>query len=57
MGFPHKPTLEFDDDNMYPTASTCALTLVLPTKYHMDYSAFKNAMFVGLKHHGGFGAI
>ena len=56
LGFPHKSKLEFDDDNIYPTASTCSLTLVLPTKYYMDYDSFKNSMYIGLKYHGGFGA-
>lgn len=57
LGFLHKLTLEFNNDNIYPTASTCTLTLVLPTKYYMDYDSFKNSMYVGLKYHGGFGTI
>ena len=55
LGFPHKSTLEFNNENIYPTASTCSLTLVLPTKYYMDYDSFRKAMYVGLKYHGGFG--
>ena len=54
LGFPEKPTLQFDTDNIYPTSSTCALVLTLPTKYSC-YEEFKRAMFVGLKFHGGFG--
>ena len=48
LGFPDKPTLEFSSSNVYPTASTCALVLTLPTKYHGRYTEFKRAMFVGL---------
>ena len=32
-------TLNFSSTNIFPTASTCALTLTLPTKYHDNYSA------------------
>lgn len=56
MGFPYKPTLEFDSKNVYPTVSMWTITMVLLTKYHMNYNAFKNAMFMGLKLHGGFEA-
>lgn len=52
LGFPDKPMLEFNSSNVYPTASTCALVLKLPTKYQRSYTEFKRAMFVGLKFHG-----
>ena len=35
-GFDTECTLNFNSCNVYPTASTCALTLTLPTKYHDD---------------------
>ena len=55
LGFPKKPTLDFSSTNMYPTSSTCTLMFMLPTKYGTDYEAFKKAMTIGLKCHGGFG--
>ena len=57
LGFPKKPSLHFNSTNIYPTASTCALELTLPSKYGTNYDAFKAAMFVGLKYHGGFGNL
>ena len=29
LGFPKSPTLHFSEDNLYPTASTCSLTLTI----------------------------
>ena len=55
LGFTHKPTIEFSATNVYPTVSTCALVLTLPTKYFTSYAEFKRAMYIGLKYHGGFG--
>jgi len=57
LGFPRSPTLNFSQDNLYPTASTCALVLTLPTQYGRQYDSFKDAMTVGFKFHGGFGNI
>ena len=45
-------TLNFNDDNPYPTASTCSLSLTLPTKYYLSYEA--NFIF-SMLNHGGFG--
>ena len=55
IGFETDCALNFNRDNIYPTASTCALTLVLPTKYHDDYIQFKDKMLFGFANHGGFG--
>ena len=48
-------TLNFSESNIYPTASTCALCLTLPTKYAENYSAFCHFFLYGLRNHGGFG--
>ena len=56
-GFQPSPSITFNQDNVYPKASTCALTLILPTKYHSDYVAFKNKLTFGFKNHGGFGLL
>lgn len=55
QGFPFTPRITFNSDNIYPTASTCAVELTLPTKYHLDYQCFKNALDYGFLNHGGFG--
>ena len=39
--FFQKPILSFDDKGVFPTASTCALHLILPTKFHEDFDQFK----------------
>ena len=54
-GFDTECTLNFNSCNVYPTASTCALTLTLPTKYHDDYYHFKDKMLYAFANHGGFG--
>lgn len=54
LGFSPPPTLHFNRHEVYPTASTCALELVLPTQYD-TYEQFKDAMLTGLLFHGGFG--
>ena len=46
MGYPHEPLINFNPDSAYPTASTSALQLTLPTCYP-EYVAFTM--------HGGFG--
>ena len=54
-GFPPgKPTLHFNNTDVYPTASTCALELTLPTKY-CDYETFKFRLNQAFTLHGGFG--
>ena len=55
MGFPIDCTLSFNRDIVYPTASTCALEMTLPTRYHDNYELFKQKMVQGLLWHGGFG--
>ena len=56
-GFPPgKPVLSFNSSNPYPTASTCALELTLPTKYD-DYQEFKSKMDQAFSMHGGFGLL
>ena len=47
-------TLNFSPTNPYPTASTCALTLTLPTKY-TSYAEFKSVFVFSMQSHGGFG--
>ena len=47
-------TLTFNESNLYPTASTCALCLTLPTMYN-DYSSFKEKFVFAMLNHGGFG--
>ena len=42
---------------MLPTASTCALELVLPTAHYNNYEDFKNFMCQGIRDHGGFGKM
>ena len=46
--------LNFEPTNQYPTASTCAIQLTLPTK-HEDYNVFKRQLDVAFTMHGGFG--
>ncbi len=55
QGFPNKPTLNFNADDPFPTASTCAIELTLPTKYSDGYSNFKRMMNIAFTCHGGFG--
>ena len=49
LGFPHPPTMTFSSENPYPTPSTCAIQLTLPTKYK-SYEEFRSALL----NHGGF---
>ena len=44
LGFHPLPSLSFRHDAVYPTASTCALRLTLPTCYSDDYESFKYNM-------------
>ena len=57
MGFDDVGTLNFNSTNVFPTASTCSLTLTLPTLYYKSYSAFKGKMMYALFNHGGFGLL
>ena len=54
LGYPTEPQLNFNPMSRYPTASTCALQLTLPTCYE-QYGPFKSALDVASKMHGGFG--
>ena len=54
MGYVREPELNFNPTSLYPTASTCALQLTLPT-CHDEYYHFKSAPDVAFKLHGGFG--
>lgn len=48
-----KPIPHFNDD-VYPTASTCALEMTLPTRYN-DYKEFKYRLDQVFTMHRGFG--
>ncbi len=39
LGFA-RVTLTFNSKSIFPTASTCALELTLPTTHHADYNTF-----------------
>ena len=54
-GFEDVATLNFNPTNVFPTASTCSLTLTLPTMYYECYSTFKEKMEYAFFNHGGFG--
>ena len=54
-GFNRECTLNFNSTNVYPTASTCALVLTLPTLYYDRYNTFRNKMLFAFPNHGGFG--
>ena len=55
IGLPHTASIYFSSVTEYPTASTCAFHLVLPTKHWNNYEAFKDKLVYGFKYHGGFG--
>lgn len=57
LGFDTEPTLRFSNYSEYPTASTCALELTIPTKYYDSPRDFHEKMIYGLKNHGGFGLL
>ena len=54
LGFPYDPVISFNDTSDYPTSSTCALELTLPTT-HSKYKDFKEALDTAFVMHGGFG--
>lgn len=49
-------TLSFNPKQPYPTASTCAVELTLPTKYS-NFEEFKTHLDIAFTMHGGFGLI
>lgn len=52
------PCLSFNHSAVYPTASTCAIELTLPTKYFQEpYHVFREVMYTAMLCHGGFGLI
>ena len=53
LGF-EEATLSFNEENPYPTASTCGLALTLPSKYQ-KYGEFKEHFIFAMCNHGGFG--
>jgi hypothetical protein len=53
-GYDVTPIMYFNPTSLYPTASTCALQLTIPT-CHSGYDSFKQAMDVAFRMHGGFG--
>ena len=57
MGFHKNPRLKFLEHNKHtilPTASTCSLTLALPT-WHKTMEDFSMAMKLGILGNDGFG--
>ena len=54
LGFPVTASLNFNDQNPYPTASTCSISITLPTKYSA-YPEFKEKFLFAMTCHGGFG--
>ncbi len=54
LGYDKDPMINFNADSPYPTSSTCALHLTLPTRY-ATYQSFKHALDTGFTMHGGFG--
>lgn len=54
MGYVHAPEINFNHSSPYPTSSTCALQLTLPTCYS-EYGPFKHALDTAFTMHGGFG--
>ena len=54
-GFDNGAEMWFDSESVFPTASTCALVLTLPTKYHNNSEMIIERMIYALHNHGGFG--
>ena len=59
LGFDKSPTVVFvqNEARILPTASTCDLTLRLPTAHGANYNRFKEMMVMALKGHDGFGGV
>ena len=55
LGFPNEAELNFNADAVYPTASTCAIQLTLPTKKNTNFDEFKKKLEQAFTMHGGFG--
>ena len=53
-GFEIGAEMWFDPDIMFLTASMCAFTLILPTKYHDNAKIFQNKMAYAIQNYGGF---
>ncbi len=57
LGF-NSVSLNYNDTDPFPTASTCALILTLPTKYwNNEYAKFKENFIYAIANHGGFGLM
>lgn len=57
LGLEKGCTLNFNSKQPFPTASTCALHLTLPTRYTDDYNEFTKHLNIAFTMHGGFGLI
>ena len=59
LGFGREPKIAFlsSEDGKLATASTCDLTLRLPTVHCEDYDSFKEWMILSIKGHDGFGGV
>ena len=55
-GLDKECTLSFNSTQPYPTSSTCALELTLPTKYG-NYDNFKKHTNIAFTMNGGFGLV
>ncbi len=53
LGYAQDPMINFNSHAPYPTASTCALHLTLPT-CDSSYRPFKRALDFAFTMHGGF---
>ena len=53
MGFENDLIIGFNRKNVYPTANTCSLKIILPMKYQ-QYAEFKNNMVTGIANSEGF---
>lgn len=53
LGFDNPISIHFNPASDFPMASTCALQLILPTKYHDEETLFPRVY--GISNHGGFG--
>ena len=54
-GFDCQASLTFSADACYPSASTCALQLVLPTQYYNNEELFRDRCSFAFKNPCGFG--
>ena len=54
-GFHNEVVLSFNPINPFPTSSTCAVELTLPSQYSNDYYTFKKMLDIGFTCHRGFG--